>query len=155
MFSRTFNRLCPLVLVALLVGLTVGCTPEGTMEVPTSFVDITRDYSVFDTRGLSADECVVGLRTYENQKNGSLAFWTSAIQAELKRRGYVFQGEKPLRIQSGQSGTLLQFTRREMSYWIGVIVTDDEIALPEAGGKAAEFTKRQGEILQAFQSVKL
>ena len=150
----------PTLLLRVCLGLlplgAVCCVPEGKMTMPTSFVELdVSDRAEFAARGLSADDCVIALRIETNPHNGSVGYWTDAVGHELARRGYALAGQEPFTTGAGLNGQLLKFTRRDMVYWIAVLVEGDRIALPEAGGKTDTFKRHEADVLAAFRSVRL
>ena len=141
-----------IVVAAMLACLTVGC---GRMiDTPDGFVTVD-EVGVFDTRAVSADGVVIGLRIQDNPKDGTLAFWSTAIENELtERRGYELIETRAVISEAGEPGTLMSFAAknetRDLSYMLAVFVDGGDVLVAEAGGPAEAFEPRKDDIRAAL-----
>ncbi len=148
-------------LTGLLLGtmMLAGCSPAGRMDLPKDFVHVEESQRApYDVRGISADGVVVGLRTKENLKKGTLVFWREAIGNELIGRGYQLAEEEEITSESGRKGTLMTFTTRSRGanfrYLLALYVTNSQVLLAEAGGKEDGVAPRLGAIVKSLKSVR-
>ncbi|MFP4054070.1 MAG: hypothetical protein ACLFV7_09425 [Phycisphaerae bacterium] len=151
------TKLLPAVLLgAMALG---GCLPAGRMDIPKDFVHVEESQRPpYEVRGISADGVVVGLRTRENLKKGTLAFWREAVGSELVARGYQLQKEQDITSAGGHEGTLMTFTTRSRGatfrYLLAMYVTDSRVLLAEAGGKDDVVGKHAEAIVESLRSVR-
>jgi hypothetical protein len=141
-----------------LIALSVmpGCDDEASLILPKQFIE-TKTYSenlYYVTRGISADECVISLQQQVNPKNGTLEFWTKSSLRELKSRGYTLVKSESVHNQQDIAGQFLQFTRKEMSYWLTIFVDQETILLVEAGGPSKRLSSYKNEYQTVLSSAK-
>ena len=136
----------------LLPFFLAGC---HTIETPVNFVQVERgDLGGYHVRAMSADGVVVGLRTQDNPKRGTLEFWSAAMQNELTGRGYRLVKAEDIRGASGQLGRLMEFATDQrgtgFTYLLATYVTDSTVLLAEAGGKTEAVDKYRPRIRQSL-----
>jgi len=145
--------------VALAAVAAVGCTAH-TMTLPANFVPFDKPGGgMYFARGVSADGVVVGLRSEQNRKEGTIDFWAEAVRNQLTEgKGYRFQGGEDVACASGQRGRLLTFTADEsgvnFTYLIALFVQPQAVLIAEAGGKTEALKAKTDEIKKAFASIK-
>ncbi len=144
---------------ATIATIAAGCAP-AKMDVPESFVALDKDTrGPYDVRAVSADGVVMGCRTRDNPKHGTLSFWSEAAKNELAARpGYTLTANDKVESYSGVEGRLLVFsaTRRgaAFTYMLGVFVKGDRVILAEAGGRAEAVKPLNAELRVALLSVR-
>ncbi len=134
-----------------------GCSPELT--VPAGFVEVDEGYSLYDMRAVSADGVVIALRTEDNPKRGTLAFWAKAVEKEFAARpGYKLVALEKITSATGQAGTLMTFNvikeATDLTYMIVVYVRPDIVVMVEAGGPSEAVTDIKANLRTAMLSVR-
>jgi len=140
---------------SILIGLVLlagGC--EHTFDAPDGFV-MVEPSGGYLARAVSADGVVIGLRAEPNPAEGTLAFWSEAIGNELTdRRGYKLIDTTDVESTGGLAGTLMDFATKqelvEMRYMTAVFVTNAEVLVAEAGGKADAFAAKLDDVKAAL-----
>ena len=134
-----------LFLIVSLFGAS-GCS-AWQPKSPDGFVELDEEDSPYELRSTTADGVVYAVRKIEHEgKGSSLAFWTSAIENEMRQRGgYALLDSKKVKTQKGLDGTQLRFGHDEGSvpheYIVAIYVdthdeTDSTIYVIEVGGPA-------------------
>ena len=123
------------------------------------FGDGVEDQKEYDYRATSAEGVVLGVRAEKNEPRGNIDFWADALDRQLRRGGYVAEGEvKEVRTASGLNGRELKYTRvengRKYRFWMTVFVTEKRVWVVEAGGDADRFKeKTQLAVQRAIESL--
>jgi len=131
-----------------------------TMEAPVNFVSVDRaDLGSYTVRAVSADGMVIGLRTQDNPKRGTLAFWAEAVRNELVAgKGYNLVKAEDVTAAPGRPGRLMQFAATDrgadFTYLLAVYVTDYSVLLAEAGGKKEAVAAREEDIRRCLLSAR-
>jgi hypothetical protein len=157
MKGRTAMRWTTILPAFLAVAAAAGCQPA--MVLPDGFVPVEEQPGLHQMRAVSADGVVLALRSHENPKRGTLAFWSEAIKNELvSAKGYKLVREEPVRSQVGRHGVLLTFTTEQkgtpFTYMTAVFVTGGQVLLAEAGGKADAVKPKLKAITKALLSAR-
>lgn len=139
------------------IGILYGCGPD--MKVPDSFVQVDdMQTGWYDVRAVSADGAVITARAIDNQKNGTLEFWSTAIRGELADSGHKLTEITPVESDSGLAGTMMTFSRdtrgQEFTYTVVVFVDGRRIVVAEAAGQADIYKAHEEEIKTALLSVR-
>ncbi|MHC4982024.1 MAG: hypothetical protein ACYTF6_02510 [Planctomycetota bacterium] len=135
-----------------------GCA--GDMDLPENFVHVGKDkLDDYHVRGISADGVVVGLRSEDNAKKGTIEFWTQAIEDELKTgRGYKLTASEEIESRGGLAGRLMTFSTHlrgaEFKYLLAIYLKGDKVLIAEAGGKADVLDKHAPALREALLSVR-
>ncbi len=135
-----------------------GC--ELKIKAPPGFVEVQgQTYDSYDLRSVSADGVVIGLRTEDNPKDGTLDFWATAVRNELVgHRGYKLVKDEPVESVSGAPGRLLTFSANRsgarFTYMAAVYVIGQKVAVIEAGGKANTVAPKTADIRKAMLSIR-
>ena len=127
---------------ALLLLACTACAP--TFAIPKGFVELD-ERTVYDQRATTPDGLVLAGRELENRPEGDLAFWSRAVENQMRvRGGYALLERRSIRSASGHSGVALRFGHDEGSkphlYYVALYVTpgtfwaSGTIYLIEAGG---------------------
>jgi hypothetical protein len=150
-------------LITLAALSAFACTP--TFATPKGFVDLD-EQGTYDQRATTADGLVLAGREIENDPEGDLAFWSHAIENQMRMRGgYALLEKKKVKSTSGHDGEALRFGHDEGNkphlYTIAVYVTkgnfwhDGTIYLVEAGGPKELVEKNAASIDWAIRNVRV
>lgn len=146
--------------ILLIVSLfgAAGCS-AWEPKSPEGFVELDEEDSPYELRSTTADGVVYAVREIEHEGRGSsLAFWTSAIENEMRQRGgYALLATKKVKTARGQEGNQLRFGHDEGSvpheYIVAVYVTGGEpdslsskIHVIEVGGPAKLLAEKSAAI---------
>lgn len=134
-----------------------GCGHPFEVATPTGFVDLSDSYDSNEYRATTADGVVLGVRAFDNEPRGELAFWSQAIENRIRDLGgYTLAKKSPVTSKLGQ-GTELQWTRDEdgkpQRYALSVFVTDKRVYVVEYGGAADKVAARAGALDAAVQGL--
>lgn len=143
---------------ALLAGLLAGGCHDFEAATPQGFVEL-EDQEAYDYRATTADGVVIGVRALDHQPKGELAFWTSAIERQLREQsGYALLETRDVKTAQGLAGKQLRFGhdegQRPHLYYVTLFVTEKKIYLIEAGGAKELVEKRADELAWAVQNFK-
>lgn len=122
----------------VIVAACASAACSSSFQPPRGFVEL-EDSGVYDHRATTADGLVIATRTIDNDAKGELAFWTRAIENELRLRGgYALLETRDVKHQSGLAGKELRFGHEtpnaQQLYALALYVTPGSIHLIEAGG---------------------
>jgi hypothetical protein len=142
-----------LIAAASLLG---GCTHDFQISTPDGFAPL-EDQETYDYRATDAEGVVLGVREKANDPRGDLSFWSGALDAHLRRRGYRAVASKDVESVDGIAGRQIRYAvdrdGRRHAYWVTVFVTDDRVVTVEAGGDEAFFEEKGKAIQKAIASV--
>ena len=144
-------------LLALLLGLgSTGCSRGFVLTTPAGFAEL-EDEESYAYRATSAEGVVLAVRHEPNEPYGDLAFWTGAVDAQLRRNGYVADKALDVESVSGLRGRQLRYhlmrEGREQSFWATVYVTEAHVVVVETGGDRAFFEKLESAVSAAITSL--
>lgn len=142
---------------AALAALT-GCGHPFQPATPQGFVDLGDRYPNGEYRATTADGVVIGIRAFDNDPKGELAFWARAMERRVRDMGgYALLDKKDAASTAGLRGVTMRFGHDEgkepFLYVITLFVTDKKIYLLEAGGTKAEMTKQEAQIEYAIKNL--
>jgi hypothetical protein len=151
------SRAVLLVLVAALVGAGCGGHPFHA-ATPPGFVDLGDRYPKGEYRATTADGVVIGVRAFDNDPKGALAFWSRALEKRMREMsGYALLDKSDVTARGGLTGVAMKFGHDENKtpylFTVALFVTDKKIYLLEAGGKKEEVTKVQEQIDWAIKNL--
>jgi hypothetical protein len=141
-----------------------ACTP--TFATPRGFVELDEN-SAFDQRATTADGLVLAGRELDNDPEGDLAFWSHAIENQMRLRGgYALLDKSKVTTVNGHAGELLRFGHDEGNrphlYYVALFVAppaffweDGTIYLVEAGGPKALVEKNAASIDWAIRHTRV
>ena len=144
--------------VVLALSATAACGPSVTLQTPSGFA-VLEGQKEYVYRATSAEGVVVGVRAEKNEPKGNLEFWTNALDRQLRRGGYVAEGDaREVRTATALSGREIKYTRmengRQYRFWMTVFVTEKRVWVVEAGGDADLFKeKTQTAVQKAIESL--
>ena len=126
-------------------------TPAGFAELPNQ-----KDYGY---RAANAEGVVISVRREPNSPSGDLPFWAGAVDAQLRRQGYV--ADKALDVESanGLHGRQIQYhierEGRPFVFWCSTFVTESQVFVVEAGGDRAYFDKLETAVRDSLRSLEI
>ncbi len=149
------TRSC-LIIGLLCAALSAGACRPFAINTPDSFVELEEpDYSQFEYRATTADVVVVGVRSLDNDRHGTLSFWAEAVRNKLRdSRGYALLEEADITPHAGVPGKQMHFGRDDAGHTYRYLVTlfvrdagnHPRVWVIEAGGEQAVFERRRPEI---------
>ena len=150
-------RLARRSLLGALLALATGCTP--TFSAPPGFVELDPAGS-HDFRAVTADGLVIAGREIDNDPGGDLAFWTRAVEHQMRfRGGYALLEKRPVKNRAGEAGIELRFEHDEGKtphlYYVALFVKGDWIYVVEAGGTRELVQKGERQIAWATENVRM
>ncbi len=150
-------RLKHLGFLALALLALAGCGRPFTPATPPGFVDLGDSYPDGEYRATTADGAVIGIRAYDNEPQGELAFWTRALENRMRDSGgYALLEKRAVSNRGGLTGTQLRFGHDEGRvphlYWVTVFVTDKKLFILEAGGVKGEVERQEAQIEWAIKN---
>jgi hypothetical protein len=150
------KRLAILLAAAAAFALA-GCGRPFVAATPPGFVDLGDRYGSHEYRATTADGVVIGVRAYDNDPKGELAFWSRAVERKMRElAGYALLEKKDVATASGLKGVEMRFGHDEGKdpyvYHLALFVTDNRVFLVEAGGPKSEVTKQEAQITWAIRN---
>jgi len=149
-----------MLLIAAVVALTaIGCGSPPVIATPDGFVAIDEDNLRYDVlyQSVSADGAVIRLRRQDNEKFGTLDFWTEALSRELtKGRGYELVETMDVSSPSGSARVLqMRGTMEEQLYRydVAIYVVGDDVYTIEAAAPEEAYEDHTGQFMAAFESL--
>lgn len=131
-------------LIAIVIVAASGCEapPAEPMQLPANFVQLKSPGAGYELRAVSAEGVVIGLRRQDNPKNGTLEFWSKAVQKELATRdGYKLIKSEQVATDAGHAAALMTFEvakeATQLTYMAAVFIADDKVLVAEGGGETA------------------
>ncbi len=139
------------VLAAAVALVAMGCGRSFVPATPPGFVDLGDGYPDGEYRATTADGAVIGIRAFDNDPKGELAFWARALENRMRETGgYALLGKHAVTSRGGLVGTELDFGHDEGRtphlYRIALFVTDKKIFVIEAGGARPEMDRQAPQI---------
>jgi hypothetical protein len=130
-----------LLTLSLVLALAAGCRPY-VPATPPGFVDFSEKYEDRDGheyRATTADGMVLGVRAFDNEPKGEIAFWIRAIENKMRdTSGYALLQTRDVKDLDGNPGKQLRFGHDESGvphlYYVTVFTNDKRVFLLEAGG---------------------
>ena len=151
--------------IVLTIGLlaavgALGCEP--LMKAPEGFVAVTPGgpyIAPYRYRAVSADGVVVGLRTVDNPKDGTLTFWSQAVEGEMTGpKGYKLDKAEDVPSAKGAPARLLTFSTQrsgvDFTYLLAVTVSGRQVRIAEAGGRSDRVQPRIEPIRKALLDIR-
>jgi hypothetical protein len=151
------NRMNTLGFLPFALLALAGCGRPFTPATPPGFVDLGDNYPDGEYRATTADGAVIGIRAYDNEPKGELAFWTRALENRMRDSGgYALLEKRTVSSRGGLTGTQLRFGHDEGKvphlYWVTLFVTDKKLFVLEAGGVKAEVERQEAQIEWAIKN---
>ncbi len=158
MFRRRIILGLSLALLALLaLGPASGCSRGFAITTPAGFAELD-DQDHYGYRATDAQGVVIAVRREKNKPYGDLSFWSGAVDAQLRRKGY--KALKAVDVSaSGVKGKQIRYTvsraGRDHSFWMTVFVTEDVVVTVEVGGDQEYFEKAEEHLSKAISSLQV
>ncbi|HEX6767594.1 MAG TPA: serine/threonine protein kinase [Polyangiaceae bacterium] len=160
---KTIAQTSRTLLAALLALGAFACTP--TFATPKGFVELDEN-GTYDQRATTADGLVLAGRKIENDPEGDLAFWSHAVENQMRMRGgYALLEKRKVKTAGGFEGEELRFGHDEGNkphlYYVALFVTkgnalrDGTIYLIEAGGPKELVEKNTASIDWAIEHARV
>ena len=152
------NHLRQAALLLALSATTLACGPSVNLQTPSGFA-VLEDQKEYVYRATSAEGVVLAVRAEKNEPRGNIDFWADALDRQLRRGGYVVEGDmKEVHTRAGLTGRQSRYTRvengRKYRFWMTVFVTEKRVWVVEAGGDADRFQEKlQRGVQQAIESI--
>lgn len=133
------------------VGLSLlsACTPFK-LQPPPGFVEV-QDYERH-TRMKAHDHVGLSVRTFNNVRGGTLAYWAEDMVNKLGARGYTLQGQQAVKSKNGRVGTRFNFSytppgTTEQKFYVAVLfVTDKYRTILQIAGDAKYSASYQARV---------
>lgn len=144
--------------LTLLVCLfSAGCATTH-LQTPSGFASHDEGKS-YDLRVSDGEGVVIAVRTEKNDPQGDLAYWSSALDVQLRKSGYQPLEHVDVSSAKGLAGRQLRYViddnGRELVYWLSVFVTRSRVVVVEAGGDAAFFEPKIEQVEAAIASLEV
>lgn len=140
-----------LTLAAVVLG---GCS-TARMQTPSGFA--AHDDDAYDYRASDGEGVVLAVRSEKNDPEGDLEFWSSAVDARLRKAGYAAQDCRDVKSLDGRAGKQLRYEveseGRTLAFWVTVFVTDRRVVIVEAGGDTELFAPKTKVVEAAIASL--
>jgi len=140
-------------ILGLLFALLAGaCARPFVASTPVGFVELEhQSREGFDYRSTQPDGLVTAVRVIANEPQGTLAFWSRAIQNQLREtRGYSLLAKRAVTSLDGTPGEQLQFGHDEGQkphlYVLTLFADQDDIFIMEQGGEKELFERHRPEL---------
>jgi hypothetical protein len=124
---------------------------------PNGFVELERqDSHHYDYRAVHPDGIVSSVRVIRNRPKGDLAFWTRAVENQLREvKGYRLIEQTTVKNRENLTGNLLKFGHDEGKqphlYRVALFLHDDDLFILEQGGTKELIAAHEGELSQILQ----
>jgi hypothetical protein len=134
------------------LALSAGCSRGFEIQTPEGFAEL--DEGSYSYRATSAEGVVIAVRREDNDPQGNLAFWSAAVDYELRRKGYAAVSSKSVKSASGVPGKQIRYSAtrdgRPNVLWATVYVTGGHVTVVEAGGDEAHFETVEADVEKAI-----
>jgi len=146
----TFSKLS--LLLALLGA--VACGPSFQVTTPNGFLELPEP-GQYDYRATTADGLVLAAREISNSGEGSLEFWSRAVENQLRlNEGYALLESRSIRSKDQVPGVELRFGHdfgaKPHLYYVALFVKPSKLYLVEVGGTKELVLKSASAIEQAL-----
>ena len=135
-----------------------GCKPYK-LEPPAGFAEV--DAWDYGARMKGAGDVGLNVAVFENNKGGTLAFWSADLVHKLGERGYVLDRQTEAKSKNGVTGTRFDFRytpvgeEQERFYSAVLFVTDEyRVVVQVAGGadQVAQYSQQIDQIARATKA---
>ena len=148
------HRIGLIVCLAIALG---GCTRGFDIHTPDGFAEL--DDGDYAYRATSAEGVVIAVRREANDPEANLAFWSSAVDYELRRKGYSALSAREVTSENGVPGKQIRYTTtragRPSVLWTTVYVSGSKVIVVEAGGDAAHFERVEADVERALKALEI
>lgn len=142
----------------LLCLFPLACARPFVPLTPNGFVELKERGKAYDYRAAHPDGLVTAVRVVANNPEGTLSFWSRAVENELRQgRGYRLIGQTPVTNRQGVTGTVLEFGHDEGRtphlYRVALFLHDDDLFLVEQGGDKDLVVAHAADFKQAIEGL--
>ena len=144
-------------LALLILALAPAACRPFIPATPPGFVELDeRTATSFDYRATHPDGLVTGVRVIRNSHDGDLAFWSRAVENELRLgKGYRFVRSDAIQNRDGLAGRMLEFGHDEGKsphvYRVGLYLHGSDLFVLEQGGTRELVTAHAAELDQSLR----
>ena len=117
-----------------------GCARPFVATTPAGFLELDNQGDAgFDYRATHPDGLVTSVRVIANKPQGTLAFWSRAIENQMREsHGYSLLAKRTMTSRDGTAGEQLQFGHDEGQkphlYYLTLFADQEDIFILEQGG---------------------
>ncbi|MFW5862658.1 MAG: hypothetical protein ACOCWZ_10420 [Spirochaetota bacterium] len=138
-------------LVILFAG---GCATEYTLNLPDSFAVYSREKKVY--KAITAGGVKVRSFQVENDPEGSVEMWLSAIDIHLKSGGYQLVSSEDFTSPQNFDGKMAEYkymyNGKDYTYLIAILLNHDKIYVIESGGLQKRVAEYKKEIISSMKN---
>ena len=144
--------------LAIIALLSQACSRPFNVSTPNGFVELeNQDSHGYAYRAAHPDGLVAAVRVIENKPPGDLAFWSRAVENQLRQaKGYRLLQQAPVRNRDGIPGNLLQFGHDEGTtphlYRVALFTHGERLYLLEVGGTKELVTAHEPTLAEFVNS---
>jgi hypothetical protein len=141
--------------ISLLLAVGLGlcaCARPFVATTPAGFLELNNQSNVgFDYRATHPDGLVTSVRVIANKPQGTLAFWSRAIENQMREsHGYSLLARRPMTSRDGTAGEQLQFGHDEGQkphlYYLTLFADQEDIFILEQGGNKELVERHAAEL---------
>lgn len=138
--------------------LVAGCARPFVATTPAGFLELDHQGDAgFDYRATHPDGLVTSVRVIANKPQGELAFWSRAIENQIRdSRGYALLEKRAVMSRDGTAGEQLRFGhdegQRPHLYTLTLFADKSDIFILEQGGSKELMQKHASELDAAVTS---
>jgi hypothetical protein len=136
-----------------------GCGASFEPATPPGFIEL-EEPGAYDYRATTADGLVIGARELDNPSKGELAFWSRAVENQLRNGGgYALLETRKIKSKDGVPGAELRFGRDQGNtphlYYVALFATPKKLCLVEVGGPRDTVVKNAAQVKWAISEFKV
>ena len=136
-----------------------GCGASFEPATPPGFIELEEPGS-YDYRATTADGLVIAARELDNPSKGELAFWSRAIENQLRNgSGYALLEIREIESKDGVPGAELRFGHDQGNtphlYYVALFATSKKLCLVEVGGPKDTVVKNAARVEWAISEFKV
>jgi hypothetical protein len=159
---KNFNQFNGLLILALLfVAAAAGCR-ASEMRTPDGFVALDEDdieWRSYQWKAVSPDGAAVVIRERENKEEGSLEFWSEALEREIvERQGYKLLDKAPVEGRNAkglQMNFMALYGGQPYRYSVAVFANKDDLVTVELAADEAVWKRHEATLQAAVRSLEL
>lgn len=129
-----------------------ACARPFVATTPAGFLELNNQSNAgFDYRATHPDGLVTSVRVIANKPQGTLAFWSRAVENQMREsHGYSLLAKRPMTSRDGTAGEQLQFGHDEGQkphlYYLTLFADQDDIFILEQGGNKELVERHASEL---------
>lgn len=148
-----------------LLGMSSGCAASFKLKhAPPGFIEVSSSKWDGDAelRMKAPDNVGLNITTFPNYRGGTLPLWAEDMIKKLSDRGYVLQGQDPVKSGNGVEGTRFDFVHEPpgsddgVKFYTAVLfVTDKWIVVVQIAGKDELASQHDGDLGGVLAKIKI